>query len=588
MTDDLRRRAEQWLRELEGAPRDGAPATEAAGLVHDLRVHQIELEMQNEELRRAQVEIETSRARYFDLYDLAPVAYFTIGEHGLIQEANLTAARLLGVDRGTLVGQPFTRFIERDEQDRYYLHRRRLFATGAPQVLDLRMTRPDGTAFWARLETTTDSAAGDAIEACRVVVSDISEAKRLEEERRQIEREFQQIQKVESLGRMAGAIAHLFNNQLGVVMGNLELSLDEPSTRQICVHNAMAAAHKATTVSRLLLTYLGQSSGSHAPLDLAEVCRASVPLLNAVLPPRVALHTDLPVPGPAVNGNASQIQLLLTNLVTNAWESAGDQNATVRVSLAAVPASEISGEHRFPVGWNPRDQDYACLTVTDTGCGIEALEIEKIFDPFFTSKFTGRGLGLAVALGVLHAHSGGVVVRSHIGRDSGSEFRVYLPVSFETVPRTAPAVDPAPAAALAALAALETGETDGTDGTILLVEDDEALRWATRQALERLGFRVLEARDGTEAVGVFRQHQPLIRLILCDVTMPLMGGWDTLEAVRRLSPDIPVVLTSGYDEAHIMADDRPERPQGFLAKPYTREALDGAIRAAMGRHTARE
>jgi len=574
--DSLRRRAEERLRALEGAAPEAAAAPATAALVHELRVHQVELEMQNEELRRAQVELETSRARYFDLYDLAPVAYFTVGERGLIQEANLTAARLLGMTRGALVGQPFTRLIARDDQDRFYLHRRRLFATGTPQGLDLHMTRPDGTPFWARLEATTDSDAVGTSEVCRVVVSDISEGKQVEEERRQMERELQQSQKVESLGRMAGAIAHHFNNQLGVVMGNLELAMDERAGGQASLQSALDAACRATNVSRLLLTYLGQSAGSHAPLDLAEVCRASVPLLQAVLPAWVVLHADLLVPGPAVNGSTSQIQLLLSNLVTNAWESAGGQPATVRVALTTVPPSEIAAEHRFPVGWTPRDQEYACLTVTDTGCGIEAMEIEKIFDPFFTSKFTGRGLGLPVALGVLHAHSGGIIVRSRVGRDSGSEFRAYLPVSYETVAPTPPAVAPAPSEAL------EPG------GTILLVEDDQALRTATKQTLLRMGFLVLEAQNGTEAVTVFRQHQGVIRLILCDVSMPLMGGWDTLEAVRRLSRDIPVVLTSGYDEAHIMTDERPERPQGFLAKPYTREALDKVIRGAMRRHPARE
>ena len=124
----------------------------------------------------------------------------------------------------------------------------------------------------------------------------------------------------------------------------------------------------------------------------------------------------------------------------------------------------------------------------------------------------------------------------------------------------------------------------GAGGTILLVEDDDALRWSTKEALGRLGFSVLEARNGVEAVDVFRRHQHAIRVVLCDVSMPLMDGWDTLEALRRLSPDAPVVLTSGYDEAHVMAEGRPERPQAFLAKPYSRSALHQAIRVALGTH----
>ena len=156
--DDLRRRAEQQAR-ARAVPRAGDPATglspeEARQTLHELRVHQIELEMQNEELRRAQVELDASRARYFDLYDLAPVGYCTLSEQGLILEANLTAATLLGVPRGALVKQPITRFILAEDQDIYYLHRKRLFETGAPQACELRMVRKDGAPFWAHLEAT--------------------------------------------------------------------------------------------------------------------------------------------------------------------------------------------------------------------------------------------------------------------------------------------------------------------------------------------------------------------------------------------------------------------------------------------------
>ncbi len=174
--------------------------------------------------------------------------------------------------------------------------------------------------------------------------------------------------------------------------------------------------------------------------------------------------------------------------------------------------------------------------MTDTGCGIEDEEIERIFDPFFTSKFTGRGLGLPVVLGILHAHSGGLVVESRRGRDSGSAFRVYLPVSAEHVARPATA----------------RGQRRGPrgrawDGTVLVAEDEETLRCDDPKAtLTRLGFSVLDAKDGIEALEVFRRHQRRRSAwSLCDLTMPHMDGWETLAALRRLSPGIPVILTAG-------------------------------------------
>lgn len=571
MHDDLRSRAERLARESASAPAE-ASLSDQSRLLQELRVHQIELEMQNEELRRTEVALEASRARYFDLYDLAPVGYLMLSEAGVILEANLTAATMLGVPRGTLVTQLLSQYLFAEDQDAYYLHRRRLFATGVPQVLEVQLRKADGTLFWARLEATTARGPGTEADVCRTVVSDISDRKHHEEERLAFERELQQTQKVESLARMAGAIAHHFNNQLAVVMMNLELAGDDPAASGQYHAHAAEATRRAADVSGMLLTYLGQSSGNHAPLDLAETCSRSLQLLGAGMPTHVALQTDLRQPGPAVNGNANELQLLVANLVTNAWEAVGDLESTVRVSVTSVDPSAIAAAYRFPVGWTPRDQPYACLEVTDTGCGIEHEEIEKVFDPFFSNKFTGRGLGLPVVLGILDAHSGGLTVESRKGRDNGTTFRIYLPVSSEQVACAPDKTD------------VETDEPLW-GGTVLLAEDDETLRWTARAVLTRLGFSVLDSADGLEAVEVFMQHKDAIRLVLCDLTMPHMNGWDTLAALRKISPAVPVILTSGYDEAHVMAEDRDERPQAFLAKPYQVDALRAAIRRALGART---
>ena len=574
MIDDLRRRAEELVREQAADMREPGRAISSEELrpvLHDLRVHQIELEMQNEELRRTQADLEASRARYFDLYDLAPVGYFTIGEKGLILEANFTAATLFGVARGALIKQPVTRFIVPEDQDRYYLHHRRLFATGARQLLDLQLRRENGTQFWARFEATMAQDADGATQVCRAVVSDVSERKRMEEERLRFEQELREMQKAESLARMAGAIANHFNNQLQVIMGNLELSVGEPPVDAGPLTDALQAARKAAEVSRLLLTYLGQSSGNHAPLDLSEICRQSLPMLRAAMPKGVALETELPAPGPSVNANAVQLQLMLTNLITNAWEAGSDRQTPIHLTVKTVPPAEIPTSHRFAIGWRPRDQAYACLEVIDAGHGIEEREIERIFEPFFTSRFTGRGLGLPVVLGILHAHSGGLVVESKRGRESGSAFRVYLPVSLERVLRPTDTV------------AQDAEREDPWSGTVLLVEDEAMLRRTTRTMLARLGFTVLDAKDGIEAVELFRLHRDTIRFVLCDVTMPYMDGWQTLATLRALAPGVQVILTSGYDEAQVMADDYDERPQAFLGKPYQLNALRDAIRRALAK-----
>lgn len=573
MTDQLRTRAERRALELDSVPsaESGLSLSGESEVLHELRVHQIELEMQNEELQRAEVRLEASRARYFDLYDVAPVGYCSISESGVILEANLTAATLLGVTRGALVDQQLTGFLAPEDQDRFYLLRKRLFATGTPQVADVRMRRHDGTSFWGRLEATTAPGADGHTEVCRTVLSDITGQKRAEEERLLFERELQRTQKAESLARMAAAIAHQFNNQLAVVMGNLDLFMAEAGTNDPRLSDALVATQKAAEVSGLLLTYLGQSPGNHAPLDFSEACARVLPLLRAAMPATVDLHVELAEPGPPVNGNPNQLQLMVTNLVTNAWEAVGELESTIRVSVKTVRSSQIPTSNRFAVGWTPGDHDYACLEVADAGCGIAPEDIETVFDPFFTTKFTGRGLGLSVVLGILHAHSGGLVVDSRRGRASGTTFRVYLPVSVEQVARLPIAED----------VDEESVETHWS-GTALVVEDDALLRRAAASTLARLGFVVMQAGNGVEAVDLFRQHRDTIRLVLCDLTMPHMNGWETLAALRRASPDVRVILSSGYDEADVMADDHDEQPQAFLSKPYPIDALRRAVRRALG------
>jgi two-component system, cell cycle sensor histidine kinase and response regulator CckA len=372
---------------------------------------------------------------------------------------------------------------------------------------------------------------------------------------------------------MAGAIAHHFNNQLGVVIGRLELAatdLPSGSEVQTSLGEASKAAHRASEVSALMLTYLGQTPGIREPLDLSEVCRRSLPMLQAVIPKDVGMELHLPSPGPTVNANANQIRQVLTNLITNSWEAIRNDPGIIRLTVKTVSSADIPASHRFPIGWQPDDSTYACQEVTDTGCGISEKDIEKLFDPFFSTKFTGRGLGLSVVLGIVRAHGGAVTVESEPGR--GSVFRIFFPVCGEEVLR-----QPEKGAKVPEI---------GGGGTVLLVEDEEMMRHLASTMLTRFGLVVLAAKDGVEAVEVFRHHQDEIRCVLLDLTMPRMNGWETLAALRALRPEVTVILASGYDEEQVMQGKHAERPQAFLHKPYSMGQLKAALGAAMGASSA--
>ena len=397
-------------------------------------------------------------------------------------------------------------------------------------------------------------------------ITDLTEHKRIEEEMRRWERQALQLQKAESLSRMAGAIAHHFNNLLGVVLGNIEIAMEDlPPEHEVHrnLRAATGAGERAVEVSSLLLTYLGQTEGRHERLDVAALCRSMLPQLQAQLHDGIRLESKLPVAGLMISGNGAHLQRLVRNLVANAMESIGAGSGTIGLSLSIVAGADIPQRHRFPLDWEPVDAHYACLAVLDNGCGIAEVDIEQLFDPFFSSKFTGRGLGLSVVMGIVRAHGGGIGVQSTL--EQGSVFFVYLPLD---------------GAAVTPQAQNLAEEPPQRERTVLLVEDEQQVRVMTETMLTRLGCATYSAIDGEEALALFRRHGEAIDVVICDLTMPQMDGWATMEALRAIDPQIPFIMISGYDEARVMREGRGATPQGFVQKPFRKEELGLAIEAA--------
>jgi two-component system cell cycle sensor histidine kinase/response regulator CckA len=312
-------------------------------------------------------------------------------------------------------------------------------------------------------------------------------------------------------------------------------------------------------------------------MHMSEACRKSLPLLQATASKDIVFMTDFPsCGGPAIRANAGQIQQIMTNLITNACDAVSENKGAIALTVKTVSGADILDLKHFPTNWQPKEIAYSCLEVRDEGHGIPNGDIWKIFDPFFTTKSNGRGLGLPVALGIVGTYGGGITVESKPGR--GSVFRVFLPVSTEEIP-----CRPDLPANQGALQAGEAAKTE-RGATVLLVEDEEQVRNMVRIMLTRLGYMVLEAKDGVEAGEIFQRHQEDIRCVLSDLTMPRMDGWDLLAALRNISSDIPVILSSGYDESRVMIGEHPERPNAFIGKPYRLKALGETIRNVLSQH----
>jgi len=330
--------------------------------------------------------------------------------------AGLAIGELLGTDLFTLVAP--------EDKDMVRAAIDRVFATGEPGRYEIRHQGADNSI--CRLETRLLRLGGDR-PACRVllVTRDITDDKAMERQTRQLD-------KAESLRRMAGAIAHRYNNLLAVVMGNLELTIEDLPLDFKHTHlmwQAMLATRQAAKLGSLILASLGQTAVDLQPLDLADVCLLHLPALRTAMPWNVNLAAGSVAQALPVIANAEQIRQILDILTANGYEALGPRPGNVFLSIAAVNQADMDLTHRFPIVFQPRAVSYGCITVQDEGDGIAEKEIEKIFDPFYTTKSISRGMGLAVALGLVCASLGCMTVESEVGK--GSVFRAYLPLITE-------------------------------------------------------------------------------------------------------------------------------------------------------------
>jgi PAS domain S-box-containing protein len=404
----LRRRAEALAGERAGEMPEnlGALSPEVARRAfHELRVHQIELEIQNEELRRTQEELEVSRERYFDLYDLAPVGYFTLSEPGLILEANLTAAKLLGVARGALVKQPLSRFILREDQDIYYLHRKALLETGAPQAWELRMLKKDAAPFWVRVEATTVQGA-DGASVCRAVVGDINESKRAEQLIQTHNAELQEF---------AYALTHDLQEPLRMVVNFSQLlaqeyagNLGEDADQYIAY--SVEGALRIQALLKGLLNYLEiteRDSDPLLPIDCNQVLSRTLLSLQTAIQQSGATVTSDPLP--TVLAKEAILTQIFQNLIGNSIKYKGE----------AAPAIHMSAE-RTAEGW--------LFSVRDNGIGIDPADAALVFGMFkrlHGKEIPGTGIGLALCRKIVERHGGHIWVESEAGQ--GAVFKFTLP-----------------------------------------------------------------------------------------------------------------------------------------------------------------
>ena len=478
--------------------------------------------------------------------------------------ANPAAERIFGVDEGNLTGHSLLEFLSQD-QIVILNDRLDLIKSGKTSTYELQIARPDGAKRDALVTGSPRYDSKGRFLGSLVIVHDITERKRAEEA-------LQHSQKMESLGVLAGGVAHDFNNLLVGIMGNVGLALCEiPATSPVRLYLAdiEKASQRAADLTQQMLAYAGRSLFIIEAYDLSELVEEMGRLLAAAIPRNVTLKFNLSRDLPAIEADATQIRQVAMNLIINAAEAIGDKSGVVSVTTGVVDADR-DYLHTTYLDEELPEGRYVYLDVADTGFGMDAETKNRIFDPFYSTKFTGRGLGLAAVLGIVRGHHGAIAVDSEPGK--GSAFRVLFPASKMTV---------------ASQEAGAVAESRGlAQGTILVVDDEPAVRTVARRALEQSGFTVLTAANGREGLETFSKHssQGKIDAVLLDVTMPELGGEETYRDLKRMEPDVQVVITSGYNEKEATTGFPGKALAGFLQKPFAPATLVAKMREVCEKH----
>ena len=523
--------------------------------------------------RKGQVELELSRDRYVDLYEFAPVGYLTLSSEGLIEQVNLTGADMLGVKRDHLLRVRFVQFVQSTDTDRWYEHFVNTLHHGTRQRLELALRGQKGLPLHVQVDCTRVAANGTP-PLVRVALTDISDRKAAESDLRRFEAQLRDVQKMESIGTLAGGIAHDFNNILGAILGNVALAQAELGAGHPAA-TSLGEIHKASVRARNLvqqiLTFSRREPQELVAQQLRPVIEETHQLLRATLPAGIDFELKLTDEPLHVLADGNQLQQVLMNLCTNAWHAMKNGDGCITVGLEAATL-DLSMSQRL--GGAPPGP-YAHLWVHDTGMGMDSATQARIFEPFFTTKPVGQGtgLGLSVVHGILSAHHGAISVESVPGE--GSTFHLYFPIIDSPAPSTGASDD-----------ASASGLVRGHGEHVLYVDDDETMVVMVERLLERCGYRVSGYQDPQAALGAVRDHPESFDFVVTDFNMPEFSGLDVAHEMARISPDIPVVISSGFITDELRDEARLAGVQSLLEKQNTFEDLTRLVGRILAERTA--
>ena len=684
---ELRRRAQTFLA-ADKSDIKTMSQEDVRNLVHEFDTYQIELELQNEDLRKSQEDLETSRQKYSDLYDFAPVGYLTISDKGLIVEANLTAADMLGVARSFLLKHPFSAFIVHDDQDSYYRYRQNLLDSKERQSCELRIQKKDNSVLEVQLESAISQNIDGDLGQFRVRLTEITQLKNVEgelrkskeqweetfnsitdiitvqdkemhivqankaahdffkvaagglvgqkcsqvfrgtsepcpecpvletgktsqncseiikhtqldktflvsssaiqdtnghgqylvhiakdiTEQKRLEEELFQSHKMEAIGTLAGGIAHDFNNILTAILGysqfvKKEIPAGSPADKDIDM--VIQSGLRAAELVKQILSFSRKTDHHLQALTPHPIIKEALQMLRSTLPATIEIKQDIDKECGKIKADPTNIHQIMVNLCSNALHAMDQQKGTltVRLSRENLETRDVEAYENVAAG------SFVVLSVSDTGHGMDTKTMQRVFEPYFTTKKVGEGsgIGLAVIHGIVQDYKGFVKVAST--PDQGSTFSVYLPLLEETA-----AVENDQLTSQKDEVSLLQGS-----GRILVVDDEEMLVRLNKRRLENFGYIVTATTDSEEALEKIGAHPEQFDLLITDQTMPKMSGMELTHEVHKIKPDMPVIMSTGHSDLITKEKALEMGVSKYVAKPIQGNELINAVEELLDR-----
>jgi len=521
--------------------------------------------------KQAEEALRESESRYRRLHESLRDGFASTDLDGRILEANQVFHELLGYGREELAGRPYQELTpERWQAYEADILAQQVLTRGYSDVYEKELRRRDGGLVPVELRTYLMRDQAGQPTGYWAIIRDITERKRAEEGRLELERRLLDAQRLESLGLMAGGIAHDFNNLLAVIVGNLDLALlrlpaNSPLHKRL--DQALVATRRAVDLTDQMLAYVGMGRFAVARVDLSRLVQKKAELLRAMVARTITLNLHLSSEPLITQADAGQLEQVVMNLITNASEAIAEQPGTISVTTGSQDCDEAYLS-RSRIEQKPPAGRFVFIEVTDTGCGMDEQTQQRLFDPFYTTKFTGRGLGMSATLGIVRGHRGAIILESAPG--VGTSIRLLFP-AFREQGGTRESDPEAPS--------VPSGSRSHAR-TVLIADDEDAVREVAAAFIESLGFRTITAADGEEALRLFKEHAHQLACVLLDLTMPRMDGVSAFREMKRIQSEIPIILCSGYTEREATERFTDKGLAGFIQKPYRLQQLQEQLERA--------